>query len=348
MPRSPLTSAGLEDRLQRAWETRTSPMACALLPLAGLYLGLTTIHRLLYRWGIRTPRNLPVPVIVVGNVIAGGAGKTPVVLALVDHLKQMGLAPGVIARGHGRQRSGILEVRADSTPLQVGDEPWLVARRSGVPVFVGERRVDAGHALLARHPSVQVLISDDGLQHADLARDLEVCVFDERGLGNGWPLPAGPLRERWPRPVDLILQSASGRPIPDLPAPAFPVERQLADHAHRADGTQITLEALARSPDLVAVAGIARPAAFFDMLRAAGCKLQATQAFADHHPYLTAPALPATATVVCTEKDAAKLWRHRPDAWAIPLTLRAPPGFWSALEGRLRAGLSSSDGSQTA
>jgi tetraacyldisaccharide 4'-kinase len=316
---------------------------------------------------------LPVTVLVVGNVVAGGAGKTPVVVALVQHLQALGLRPGVISRGHGRSSRGVREVRPESDAADVGDEPLLIARRTGAPVFVGERRALAGKALLTQHPQVRVLVCDDGLQHHALARDIEICVFDERGTGNGWPLPAGPLREPWPRRVDFTLSPPSlgeeihdaalstdaaqrldgGRPTQQggwMEAGAFTVRRRLARTAVNAQGQQAPLETLrAQSP--LALAGIARPAAFFTMLAEAGCPPTAALPLPDHHDFRKGPALPVERCLVCTEKDAVKLWPLRPDAWAVPLEVTVEAAFWTALVQRLAEfypQLSSADGSQTA
>ncbi|HEY0825394.1 MAG TPA: tetraacyldisaccharide 4'-kinase, partial [Ramlibacter sp.] len=197
--------------LQRAW-LRRGPLAWLLAPLSLVYGALAALHRALYASGLRARARLPVPVVVVGNVVAGGAGKTPVVLALVEHLCARGIAAGIVSRGYGRAGEDCTEVRAEDDPGRVGDEPLLLRRKAGVPVFVAARRAQAGRALLAAHPRTRVIVSDDGLQHHALARDVEVCVFDARGIGNGWLLPAGPLRERWPRTVDLVLrpEAASG------------------------------------------------------------------------------------------------------------------------------------------
>ena len=176
---------------------------------------------------------------------------------------------------------------------------------------------------------------DDGLQHLGLHRDIEICVFDERGTGNGWLLPAGPLREPWPRKADLVVRSGQ------LPAgPAYTVQRALADHAVRADGTRVALDTLVVSEPgqlISAVAGIARPQAFFAMLRARGIRLDTTHALADHAPLNQAScALPNNHLILCTEKDAMKLWRHRPDAWAVPLVVALEPAFWRTLVPLLR------------
>ncbi|MEY4713239.1 MAG: putative Tetraacyldisaccharide 4-kinase [Pseudomonadota bacterium] len=330
--------------LQRAW-LRRGALAWSLRPVSWIYGALAAAHRVLYRLGLRRARRLTVPVVVVGNVVAGGAGKTPVVIALVEHLKARGLRPGVISRGYGRRgEAAYREVRPEDIDAQLtGDEPLLIARRCRVPVVVGAHRAQAGQLLLARHPQVQVLVCDDGLQHPALARDLEVCVFDARGTGNGWLLPAGPLREPWPRHADLVLRPAAAGHIP-----GFDIGRRLAGEAVRADGTRRALADLAREP-LAAVAGIAQPEAFFDMLRAAGLTPVHTCALADHHDFDTHPVgLPAGMACVCTEKDAVKLWRQRPDAWAVPLQVEIDPAFWVAFDRLLAAKLSSTDGSETA
>jgi len=328
--------------LQRAW-VRRGPLACLLWPLSLPYRALAALHRGVYASGLRPRERLPVPVIVVGNVVAGGAGKTPVVLAVLEHLRQRGLRAGVVSRGYGRTGRDCREVQPDDRPALSGDEPLLVRRNAGMPVFVAPRRAEAGRALLRAHPDTQVIVSDDGLQHHALARDLEICVFDRRGIGNGWLLPAGPLREPWPRPSDLVLRDAATPP----PVPGEAIERALAPAAVRADGSRLALARLRGTP-VHALAGIARPEAFFGMLRDAGLTLASVHALPDHHPFAEAPPLPAEATIVCTEKDAVKLWRHRPDAWAVPLELRIPATFWQAFDRLLDARLSSPHGSPPA
>jgi tetraacyldisaccharide 4'-kinase len=168
-----------------------------------------------------------------------------------------------------------------------------------------------------------------------------VCIFDDRGVGNGWLLPAGPLRESWPSAVDLVLRTDRTPGIE-----GFAVRRKLADHAGRADGTRVALATLRGRP-LTAVAGIARPEAFFDMLREAGLTLAATAAFPDHHDFEHQPIDSEGRELVCTQKDAVKLWRRHPQAWAVPLTVDIDPQFWNALDRLLDAKLSSADGRQT-
>ena len=194
----------LEQSARNMWARRGMP-ARLLLPLSWVFLLLQRARRGLYRAGVLRSHGAPVPVIVVGNVTVGGAGKTPVVMELVQHLLAMGLKPGVISRGYGRSSAACLEVLPGSAADMVGDEALMIRRRCAVPVFVARQRIGAAQALLDRYPGTDILLSDDGLQHLALRRDIEVCVFDERGVGNGWLLPAGPLREPWPRKVDLVL-----------------------------------------------------------------------------------------------------------------------------------------------
>ncbi len=322
--------------LQQAW-LRRGALARLLWPLSLLYGGLTALRRIFFRRGILKTERLGVPVIVVGNVIAGGSGKTPVVMAIVRHLRSRGLRVGVVSRGYGRSTSDCREVLDDSLASDAGDEPLLIRRSTGAPVFVAARRAEAGRALLARHPDTQVIVSDDGLQHLAMARDVEICVFDDRATGNGWLLPAGPLREPWPRRCDLVLHTGA-RPA----FAGFTGRRALADEAIGRDGTRIALAALA-GRKLAAVAAIARPQAFFEMLQERGLHLDRCFALPDHDSFENWTASAAEGcTLLCTEKDAVKLWRKAPEALAVPLVFEAEAAFFSALDAKL----SSTDGHQ--
>lgn len=317
--------------LRRAWQSR-GLLARLLWPLSLVYRLLTAARRLCYHWGICRSEGLPVPVIVVGNVIAGGAGKTPVTIAVVRHLQDRGWRPGVVSRGYGRSTNDCREVGGDSRPAEVGDEPLLIARATGAPVFVARRRAEAARALLAAHPGTNVIVCDDGLQHLALARDVEICVFNDEGVGNGWLLPAGPLREPWPRAVDLVLHA--GAP-PGGPAPQYPLIRALATEARDAAGGRVLLATLRGQP-LHAVAAIARPQEFFAMLRAQGLLLAQEEALPDHYDFASWHRLTEKRlTLMCTEKDADKLWPSHPDALAVPLTVQIPPAFFDALDARL-------------
>ncbi|HYD75693.1 tetraacyldisaccharide 4'-kinase [Ramlibacter sp.] len=333
----------MRQALQSAW-LRRGPLAWALRPISVLYGLALRLRNALYRTGVIAVERAPVPVVVVGNVVAGGAGKTPVVMAIAERLTAHGLKVGVVSRGHGRRTGECREVTPGSDPAEVGDEPLLVATRCRLPVFVAAQRPQALRALLQAHPGTQVVLSDDGLQHRAMARDVEICVFDRRGVGNGWLLPAGPLREPWPRAVDLVLRDGQA---PDIEG--FVIRRRLASHAWRSDGERVDLKALAAQGECAALAGIAQPQVFFEQLRTAGVRLRDTWPLPDHHDFgaggpWTATSLP----LLCTEKDAAKLWRHRPDAWAVPLELDIDDGFWPALQSLLQPRLSSTHGPQTA
>ena len=324
----------LQRILTRAW-TQRGWLAWLLWPAAVLFGTLAALRRALFRWGAFRTQRLRVPVIVVGNVVVGGSGKTPVVMAVVRHLQGRGLAVGVISRGYGRTAKDCREVLKQSLISDVGDEPALIKHTTGAPVFVASRRADAAQALLAHYPNTQVLVSDDGLQHLALARDLEICVFDDRGLGNGLLLPAGPLREPWPRHTDLVLHTGAH------PAFAgFTAQRTLAPYAVKADASRHALSDLAQPgrPPVLAIAAIANPHAFFDMLRTSGLPLARSVALPDHYDFKTYKVNEyAGYTTICTEKDAVKLWHVQPDALAVPLVFTPDPAFFAQLDTRLSA-----------
>ena len=339
------------DLLLHSW-SRRGPVAMLLWPFAAFTGMLVAGRKWLYRWGFLRTRHVTVPVIVVGSVLAGGTGKTPVVIAMVQHLRQRGLRPGVVSRGYGRKSTACIEVLPASTVIDVGDEPRLIHKLTGVPVFVAAERFLAAKALLAKHPDTNVVVCDDGQQHYGIHRDIEVCVFDHRGTGNGWLLPAGPLREPWPRPCDLVLA-----PRADAAASTYAVQRALGDVGATARGLAVRLDQLAvtarrETGPIWAVAAIAQPQQFFFMLGSRGIALAGTIRLADHAPIVLADLAPATGcTLLCTEKDADKVWPIRPDAIAVPLQLSIDPQFWTAfdrlLAERRATKLSSSDGHPT-
>ena len=325
------------ERLRRAWGSR-SGLALWLLPVSWLYGALVKARKWLYTAGWLKTYRAPVPVIVVGNVVAGGAGKTPVTIAVIEHLQKAGWSPGVVSRGYGRSTKGLQLVQRDKLNASlIGDEPALIARRCNVPVAVAEKRSNAAAALLAAHPEVNVVVCDDGLQHLALARDIELCVWSSAGASNGWLLPAGPLREPWPRPVDLVVYA--GEAPPPSPAPSFGMRRRLAAHAITANGETIALSTLAQpdpnsaSPELWAVAGTARPEEFFAMLQDKGIALAGTTALPDHFNFDSwTPNTNKRCRLIFTEKDAVKLWPRFPDALAVRLELDIDPPFFAALD----------------
>ena len=367
------TRSLLAKHLLRAWQTR-GLTAWVLRPLAALYGGLLWLQRWRYQHGSPHSTRLPVPVVVVGNVVVGGTGKTPTVAGLVRHLQTRGWRPGIVSRGYGASGAdGPAAVHAVSLQHphpSDGDEPRLLARLTGVPVWVGRHRVAAAQALLQHHPEVNLIVSDDGMQHWRLARDLTIVVFDERGTGNGWLLPAGLLREPWPAPpwgggAMLVLRNlrhnATRHAVVPLhsPYPVFVAHRQLANHAINRHGSRQPLQHWAQPPGssappaLAALAGIAQPEVFFDMLRAQGLVLQHTMALPDHASDAELlSALAPGCTWLCTEKDAVKLFpllAQRPGApavWAVPLQQNPEPGFFAAVDACLEK-LSSAHGRQT-
>lgn len=336
--------AGWAGLIQRSWRTR-GLLAWCLRPLSGLYRLLAGLDRWRHRVGLAPVERPPVPVLVVGNWIAGGAGKTPTLLAVLDLLQSWGLQAGVISRGHGRRSRGVVLASPDSRADDIGDEPLLIARRGGVPLAVAERRGDAARALLQAHPGLQLLVSDDGLQHHGLARDLSLWVFDRRGLGNGWLLPAGPLRqdrELAPLPGSrashLVLYSEG---VASTPLPGFLAERRLRRAVPLAAWWQgqpgQPLQALTHQA-WCACAGLARPDAFFDALRGAGLRLTRELPLPDHDPFDTLP-WSAHEAVLVTEKDAVKLDPGRPgceQVWVCPLDLLPEPAFAAQLREQLR------------
>ena len=341
--------AFLTSVLQQAWRTR-GPIACLLWPISQLYGALIGSRAWLHRRGIFSAQQVNVPTIVVGNVVAGGGGKTPLVMALVAHFSGPGIRVGVISRGYGRKRTDCQEVLAGTPLNESGDEPALIKRARLAPVFVANDRVLAAKSLLAAYPQTRLLICDDGLQHLRLARTVNITVFDDSGLGNSWLLPAGPLRQPWPlteqRVPTLVLHTGL------KPAfPGFSSTRKLAEHAVAADGAHVSLASLKKSAtpdsDLIALAGIAHPNAFFDMLRALGLTLGRTIALVDHADFsrfdLAGLRQPGQTqlTVLCTEKDAVKLFAlpQIPGlrVLAVPLLFTPEAAFFSALESALRS-----------
>lgn len=349
-PRSPTAGVAADGsmrsgRLERWfasfwWHAAPTPAARLLQPLSWLYRLLAAIARA----AAAAPAATPVPVLVVGNLVVGGAGKTPVVIALVRALQTAGHRPGVISRGHGRAGDDVFEVHADSPPQHAGDEPLLIRRRTGVPVFVGRKRADAAAALCAAHPQVDVIVSDDGLQHHALARVGEIVVFDDRGAGNGLLLPAGPLREPLPHalPKHAFVVYSGERASTPLPGSFVPRRADavvpLAAWA-RGDGAAAQPLAALRGRRITALAGVGAPEQFFRMLESAGLEIERVPC-ADHADYAVDaqegrwPWPPHAREVVTTEKDAVKLAALPPPVipvWVLPLDCELPPAQMNGL-----------------
>jgi tetraacyldisaccharide 4'-kinase len=314
--------------LTRVWYApRPTPVAQLLRPLSWMFGALARVRRAAYRTGLLRPVRLPVPVVVVGNITVGGVGKTPLVVALVEALRDRGRHPGIVSRGYGRRTSDTRPVHGVDDAADVGDEP-LILVTTGVPVWVGSDRAGAAAALLAANPDVDVIVADDGLQHYALARDVEIAVVDtDRNLGNRLLLPAGPLREPASRlaTVDAIVRLGSGRMVSDVRgAPReFAMVHAAQPWRNLADSTLRFRADTLHDAATVAIAGIGNPQRFFDALRACGFA-GSIHAFPDHHSFTREElAFPQARAVLMTEKDAVKC-RAFADArmWMLPIQAR--------------------------
>lgn len=313
-----------------------------LSPVALVHLLLLTLRRTAYRLNIFTTNSFPVPTIVVGNVVVGGTGKTPVVIALVNHFQGQGFFVGVASRGYGRESDETLEVEAGMAIALTGDEPALIKSKTGAPVVVAKRRSEAVKQLLLSYAHVDIVICDDGLQHYALNRDIEIAVFDDRGIGNGWLLPAGLLREPWrhrqEREIDFVLHTGQ--------TPRFAgyrCKRELGTYATAANGKQIALSSL-RNKRVIALAAVGNPEAFFNMLRDSGVTLTETISLPDHYAFPTGlEGINANVShvdaVLCTEKDAIKLFANSApiaeNIFSIPLVTAPDAEFYVALDALL-------------
>ena len=354
-----------ESRLLAAWSKRGA-LAILLLPLAAVFFCLSVIRRWAYSFGILGIADLPVPVVIVGNLTVGGVGKTPLVISLVEQLKQRGYRPGVITRGYGGKGEGG-EVPLAGDPEQFGDEPVLIRMRTACPVVVGRDRVGAARQMLQIAPETNVIISDDGLQHYALPRQVEIVVIDDRGFMNGWLLPAGPMRETARRllTVDAIVgNGVSVPPFDSAEVPFFQMTMKagefyaLQDIGRRVTSTNLR-DTLSPSPSvplpqgaregigasgagsdgritstnwqglkLHGVAGIGSPNRFFKQLAQLDI-VSINHPFPDHHAY-TADELDFDGdAILTTEKDAVKLRRLtlRLPVWVMPIDACVQPNL---------------------
>lgn len=328
--------------LDRIWYGE-HPAAVILAPLGWCYAAVTWLRRMAYVSGLMPVCTLPVPVIVVGNLTVGGTGKTPLVIWLVQFLQSQGWRPAVVSRGHGgsmtRQPQ---QVRPDSNPGMVGDEPVLIAQRTGCPVAVAVRRTRAAEEII-RHTDCNIIVCDDGLQHLALGRDIEIAVVDgDRRFGNGRCLPAGPLRDLPGRIRDVDLVVANGKAARS----EFLMEYEALPLCALADAARTMSIGTLRGREVHAVAGIGNPARFFSFLRSHEIHIIKHE-FPDHHPFTSADlAFDDDLPVVMTEKDAVKCRAFAAGHWwYVPVEARLP----GALQHRLRTLLREfSDGQETA
>ena len=326
----------------RIW-MRRGLLALALWPISLLFQMVVAVRRSFFQLGLLKSTRLPVPVIVVGNIFVGGTGKTPFVIWLAESLRKAGYKPGIISRGHGADNGQAQVVTPASLPQRVGDEPLLLAQRANCPVMVGRDRASVGLALLAAYPEVDIIISDDGLQHYALRRDVEIMLFDDRGVGNGWVLPAGPLREPASRKCDFTVVNAPQ--IPDRLENVIQMQltgvyaEKMLDRSLQVPLQELTgfVESTGiRSPKLLAAAGIGNPDRFFALLKNAGLHFDELP-LPDHFDYKSSPFNNKKADIILiTEKDAVKCSVFESPEnlgrfWVVPVTAHID----SALAGQI-------------
>ena len=340
------TGGKLETFFNNVWYGK-SYVYVVLLPLTAVFALVAALRRYLYRQGILSSKKVPIPVIVVGNIAVGGAGKTPITLWLAELLKAKGMNPAIISRGYGgKAASSTILVTGDSDAAQVGDEPVLLARRSGCPVFVNADRVQG--ALSAVHNGADVIISDDGLQHYRLQRDIEIAVIDgSRGFGNGHLLPAGPLREPVSRldVVDRILIQCARVGESGMPGDRATHFFLAGETLHKvSDGSSRALSELA-GKTVHAVAGIANPTRFFEQLERHDINVH-RHPMPDHAPIAAADVqFDDGVDVIITEKDAVKCKNlSHEHLWYLPVNVAFNDDedmqWIDALHGKLRTSVS--------
>ena len=339
------------------WEKR-GLKALLLWPISLVFGWFINLRKAFYTLGILRSRSIPVPLVIVGNIRVGGTGKTPTVLAIAKALHTHGFKPGIISRGYQSHSSNLRlipeEVTPESSPSEHGDEPCYMAQELApqqTPIMVHSNRVDAAKALLIKHPEVNVIISDDGLQHYKLkrwparegGRDIELVIRDARGEGNQWLMPAGPLRENPQRPRDFTLNIASAEAAPpyfqDAPNFVLPVKTdqlyQLTSPSRRmalSDITQLLNPDEVIENQVLAAAGLGNPKKFFDLLKSIGLKFQ-EMPLPDHFDFATNPFKENPAKVILiTEKDAVKCkqlndYKDDERIWILPITVDLPNDF---------------------
>lgn len=331
----------MADWLQKQWATYTL-WHLFLTPLSWLFFVIARIRVWLYGSGWLKSYRLSVPVIVVGNINVGGAGKTPLVIWLAEQLLQAGYKPGIISRGYGGQIKAAQAVFADSNPQQLGDEPVLIAKRTNCPVFVSPDRIAAGQALLQAHPECNVIVSDDGLQHYRLQRDVEIVVFDSvKGFGNEALLPAGPLRENTSRlkSVDAVVSNGTVADVQKFMRSygVKPIEMQLqsGDFFNLLDVSKRSTAAGFAGQQVLAIAGIGNPERFFQQLNHMGISFS-RKSYPDHYAFSVDDFEVANENVVMTEKDAVKCHAFaQQNFWVLPVNALIKDGLLAIILNKL-------------
>ncbi len=355
----------MEQWFQKQWSQYTF-WHTLLLPISWVFFCVITVRKLLYKAKILKSKHLKVPVIVVGNINVGGTGKTPLVIWLAEQLILQGFKPGIISRGYGGSAKGVQAVLPNSNSAQVGDEPLLIAIRAHCPVFIGANRPEAGEALLKAHPECDIIISDDGLQHYALQRDVEVVVFDgEKQFGNGALLPAGPLRESIARlsNVDALVCNGKLSDKKNLTVLPFDIKNLTVFYRHifgkdtlKLDERVIEMHLMPqafynlKTPEIkaniesflgkkiLAIAGIGNPARFFTQLKKLGLDFE-SHVYVDHYPYKEEDFGKTEADVILmTEKDAVKCKHFATNKmWVLPISADISENLTNIILKKLRA-----------
>ncbi len=320
-------------RIDQYWYSYNG-IAIVLLPLSFLFRAISIVRRFCYRVGIFTVYKLAVPVIVVGNINVGGTGKTPLVIWLADFLKKEGFSPGIISRGYGGQaQTWPQQVRADSDPQVVGDEAILLARGTQCPVAVAPKRVEAGASLL-QHEQCDIIIADDGLQHYALHRDLEIAVIDGvRRFGNGFHLPAGPLRESTKRLQSVDFVVVNGQALDN----EFVMALEGKEVINIRDRQQKRSLLDFKGKEVHAVAGIGNPDRFFSYLRLLGMEV-IEHAFPDHYAYTQKDFIfDEKQIVMMTEKDAVKCTGYcHTNSWYVAVEANMEVNFSNLMRDKIK------------
>ena len=287
---------------------RRGSIAWFLWPLSLVFGMVVAVRRYGYRKKWLKSIRLPVPVVIVGNIFVGGTGKTPMVIWLVKLLQKAGFHPGVISRGYGASNGSPVEVSSSSKASEIGDEPLLIVQKARCPLVVCQNRVEAGRFLLEKHTEVDIIVSDDGMQHYALERDVEIMLFDGRGGGNRWMLPAGPLREPLSRRGDFTIVNGRNYPSPGNPiyVPDLYLMQLKTEMAEQLKNRNRTARLKDLGGRIVAAAGIGNPARFFASLRACGLSFS-EMPLPDHFDFSSNPFRQVGADIILiTEKDAVK------------------------------------------
>ena len=328
---SPELKNRITHHLENAWYGRTG-LTLLFRPLSWLFIVIVTLRRFAYRYGVFKAVKLPVPVIVIGNISVGGTGKTPLVIWLANYLQQAGYKPGIVSRGYGgKARQWPQQVRPDADPIMVGDEAVVISRRTRCPMAVGPDRVAACQALL-KYANIDIIISDDGLQHYRLDRDIEILVIDGiRRFGNGYCLPAGPLRELPSRKTEVDFIVTNG-----IAAQGEIPMKYLAQQAINLLSDEQKPLSDFKNEQITAIAGIGNPDKFFNFLRSAGLRINSI-AYADHYHFTEASlSFADTQVLLMTEKDAVKCRRFaKPGWWYLPIDIELPDEFALSLVSKL-------------